>query len=266
MWHHCLLRTQDLESNCTFHCDEYECFPRIWLTNEIDLQASSSNKSKHFSVIRSVRTKIFVDVRTSLAIIGVVRCSHIISNHWNCQMFLKLHNLCQSLCYPLCTTLCTTKLIFLKLVYSVLWLRPWRTSPLKPNYTLILTCAILWYSSDLPLATNDTFPNGHVTSLYTTDSHHSDIVVHGGHVVKLWTIGQGDRTSKSPAAVSRLGNLVHCTLPVSFRRDTNRCWSLLPGVYAWGNTRSHTRGKTYCGLHLSCANAEVWMMQLCQFY
>ena len=40
-----------------------------------------------------------------------------------------------------------------------------------------------------------------------------------------------------------LGNFIHLTLPVSFRRDTKSRWSLLSGVYARGNERSHTRGK-----------------------
>ena len=37
-----------------------------------------------------------------------------------------------------------------------------------------------------------------------------------------------------------LGNFVHLTLPVSFRRDTKSQWSFLSGVYARGSKRSHT--------------------------
>ena len=34
-------------------------------------------------------------------------------------------------------------------------------------------------------------------------------------------------------------HFVHPTLPVSFRRCTKSCWSLLSGVYARGSKRSH---------------------------
>ena len=40
-----------------------------------------------------------------------------------------------------------------------------------------------------------------------------------------------------------LGNFVHPTLPVYFRRDSKSRWSLLPGVYARGSQISHTGGK-----------------------
>ena len=40
-----------------------------------------------------------------------------------------------------------------------------------------------------------------------------------------------------------LGNFVHPTLPVSFRRDAKSRWSLLPSVYARGSKMSHTGGK-----------------------
>ena len=36
-----------------------------------------------------------------------------------------------------------------------------------------------------------------------------------------------------------LSNFNHPTLPVSFRRDTENHWSLLPGVYARGTKKSH---------------------------
>ena len=43
-----------------------------------------------------------------------------------------------------------------------------------------------------------------------------------------------------PTAVSKLGgNFVHPTSLLSFGKDSKSCWSLLPGVYARGNKRSH---------------------------
>ena len=52
--------------------------------------------------------------------------------------------------------------------------------------------------------------------------------------------------------LGNLGKFIYPTLPVSFGRDTKRCWSLLSGVYARGSKRSHTVGKcvTYRGLHI----------------
>ena len=57
-----------------------------------------------------------------------------------------------------------------------------------------------------------------------------------------------------------LGKFVYPRLPVSFRCDTNSCWSLLSGVYARGSKISHTGGKcvTCHGLHiLEKGNSEI---------
>ena len=59
-------------------------------------------------------------------------------------------------------------------------------------------------------------------------------------MVEHRTFGQGDQGSKPPAAISKLRQFHSPTLPVSFRRDTESCWSFLAGVYARGSKRSYT--------------------------
>ena len=60
-----------------------------------------------------------------------------------------------------------------------------------------------------------------------------------------------------------LSHFVHPTLPLSFGRDTKHRWSLLYGVYARGNKRSHTGGKCVtCYGHLSWATAEASVTRL----
>ena len=78
-------------------------------------------------------------------------------------------------------------------------------------------------------------------------------VGHGGRVVEHRTFGRGDRGSKSPAAVSNLGNFVHHTLPVSFGRDTKSRWTLPPGVYARRSKMSHTGCKC-----VTCRGFKEW--------
>ena len=42
----------------------------------------------------------------------------------------------------------------------------------------------------------------------------------GGHVVGRWALSRRDQGSKPPPPFRRLGNFVHSTLPVSFKRDS----------------------------------------------
>ena len=58
-------------------------------------------------------------------------------------------------------------------------------------------------------------------------------------MVERQAFGQRDQGLKPPPPFQSLGNFVHPTLPVSFRRDSKSCWSLLSGVYARRNKRSH---------------------------
>ena len=71
----------------------------------------------------------------------------------------------------------------------------------------------------------------------------SKLVGRGGRVVERRTVNRGDGGSHLPP-FRNLGNYVHFNnLTVSFGRDTKSRWSLLSGVYARGNKRSHTAGK-----------------------
>ena len=65
-------------------------------------------------------------------------------------------------------------------------------------------------------------------------------LINGCVVREMSEFNRGDGGSIPPAAVSKLANFVHLTLPVSFGRDTKSRWSLLYGVYARGCKRSHT--------------------------
>ena len=51
---------------------------------------------------------------------------------------------------------------------------------------------------------------------------------------------------------------MHPTLPVSFGRDNQSRWSLIPGAYASGSKRSHTGGKCITGLRLTSSNLHQW--------
>ena len=72
----------------------------------------------------------------------------------------------------------------------------------------------------------------------------------GGCVVERRTFG---RCSKPRAAVSKLGQFIHPTLPVCFGRDTKSCWFFLSDVSARKSKISRTGYKCVacCGLHLS---------------
>ena len=61
----------------------------------------------------------------------------------------------------------------------------------------------------------------------------------GSRVVECRASGRRDRGSKPPLPFQSLGNFIYPTLPVSFGGDSKSCWSLLSGVYARGNKRSH---------------------------
>jgi len=107
-------------------------------------------------------------------------------------------------------------------------------------------------------------------------SHDHFLVVSLHPVAYRVCVTNGERWSRGRSHLKpfqNLGNFVHLTLPVSFRRDTKSRWSLLSGVYARESKRSHTGGKcvTCSGLtilenscvspSLGCLEATIWDMR-----